>query len=308
MDVLLECRGLGKRYGGAVALDDVDLQVGAGEIRGLVGHNGAGKSTLLRCALGLVRPTAGRVRVLGREQPPRAGRALDGVAGLVDGMRWPHRMTGRSLLRMLAAYDRAPRSRIDEVAEQLSVGPYLDRRVATLSLGARQRLGVAAALLRMPRLLLLDEPVNGLDPAGRRDLRNVLRGLSASGAAIVVSSHDLAEIAATCHTVTRLDAGRVSWTRTIAEVGHTALRRVGLHTSDDQAVPAALAGIAEIEIDQPTEGGGFVLRGTPEALDEASVALGLAGIAVRRWEPQDPLAAAMAAGAGPAPNESGDRR
>lgn len=292
MDVLLECRGLGKRYAGTVALDGVDLQVGAGEIRGLVGHNGAGKSTLLRCALGLTRPTAGSVRVLGRDRPPTAGPALDGVAGLVDGMRWPTRMTASDVLRMLAQYDRVPRQRTDEVAERLSLGPSLDRRVAALSLGARQRLGVAAALLRAPRLLLLDEPVNGLDPAGRRDLRELLRETAAGGSAIVISSHDLAEIAATCRTVTRLDDGRVSWTRPVEAATDSALQRVHARTSDD---PAALAALARVpDLDASSGGGGLVLRGSPDTLDEASVALGLAGIAVRRWEPQDPLAAAMA--------------
>jgi len=295
MDVLLECQELGKRYGSTAALDGVDLTVEAGEIRGLVGRNGAGKTTLLRCALGLVRPTSGAVRVLGRERPPGPGTGLDGVAGLVDGMRWPARMNAGDVLRMLAAYDNAPRQRIAEVAERLSLGPHLRQRVAALSLGARQRLGVAAALLRAPRLLLLDEPINGLDPPGRRDLRDLLRELAGSGAAVVVSSHDLAEIAATCDTVTRLDGGRVAWTRAVAEIADSAQRRVRVQTSDDHAAVKVLAAVEGLEVNRPpTPGEPLGLRGSPDALDEASVVLGLAGIAVRRWEPHDPLAATMA--------------
>ena len=300
METLLECRSVTKRFGEVTALAGVDMKVEAGEIRGLVGHNGAGKSTLLRCALGLVRPDTGQVRLLGRPQAPRAGAALDSVAGLVDGTRWPGPMRVRSVLRMLAAYDGQPRTAVDEAIARVSLQPQQNKRVASLSLGGRQRLGIAAALLRRPKLLLLDEPVNGLDPPGRKDLRRLLRELAAAGAAVVISSHDLAEIAATCDTVTKLDHGNVSWTSPIAEVAHTAARRVDVVTSDAVAAGRILAAVADLEVEtagdsQAVDGGepALVLRGNADVLDEASQLLGRAGIAIRKWEPQSGLSAAM---------------
>lgn len=292
MQVMLDCRAVTKRFGTTTALAGVDLTVESGEVRGLVGRNGAGKSTLLRCALGLIRPDTGELRLLERDVPPKAGRALDGVAGLVDGMRWPGGMTVQAALRMVADYDRSPH-RVEEVIDRLTLGSQRRKRIASLSLGARQRLGVAAALLRSPRLLLLDEPVNGLDPAGRRDLRQLLRELSADGAAVVVSSHDLGEIAATCDTVTRLDAGRVSWTAPLAEVAHTADRRVTATTSDDQTALSVLGDVEGLQVSSSAEGGSLQLLGPADSLDEASLALGRAGIAIRVWEPESQLAAAM---------------
>jgi ABC-2 type transport system ATP-binding protein len=291
METLLACRGLRKRFGETTALAGVDLTVAAGEVRGLVGANGAGKSTLLRCVLGLARPDAGEIELLGRRQAPSAGHPLDGVAGLVDGTRWPTGMRVRSVLRMLAAYDAVPTSRIDDVMEQVSLTGLARQRVGALSLGGRQRLGIAACLLRDPRLLLLDEPVNGLDPTGRRDLRRLLRDLSAAGAAVVISSHDLTEIAATCDSVTRLDRGTASWTAAIDEVPATSERQARIATSDDGAAASTLAEIADLRVNDAEDGLG--LAGSADALDEASLALGRAGIAIRRWERREGLAAAM---------------
>jgi ABC-2 type transport system ATP-binding protein len=291
METLLACRGLHKRYDATTALDGVDFTVVAGEVSGLIGDNGAGKSTLLRCVLGLARPDAGDIQLLGRSAPPRSGPGLDGVAGLVDGTRWPTGMRVRSVLRMLADYDGSSHARVDEVMEQVSLTALTRQRVGALSLGGRQRLGIAACLLRSPRLLLLDEPVNGLDPTGRRDLRRMLRELSADGAAVVISSHDLTEIAATCDSVTRLDRGRVSWTAAIDEVPESSERHARIATSDDHAATRALAEVADLRITATDDGLG--LAGPADTLDEASLALGRAGIAVRRWEPREPLTSAM---------------
>src|SRR5438552_11439014 len=167
----LEIRGLVKHYGDLVAVDDVDLTVGEGDVYGYLGPNGAGKTTSLRMMLGLIRPTAGHVRLFGRD-PLLGVRALEGVAGFVEAPRFYPYLSGRRNLEMLAAYDGgAARDRIDESLDIVELADRASDRVGGYSHGMKQRLGIAAALLRNPRLMLLDEPATGLDPAGMRDMR-----------------------------------------------------------------------------------------------------------------------------------------
>src|SRR3954471_8613756 len=171
----IEVRGLVKVYGDIVAVDHVDLTVQEGNVYGYLGPNGAGKTTSLRMMLGLIRPTAGSVRLFGRD--PLAGvAALDGVAGFVEEPRFYPYLTGRRNLELLAAFDGGQAaSRIGEVLDVVELTGRAGDRVGGYSHGMRQRLGIAAALLRAPRLLLLDEPTTGLDPAGMRDMRLLVR-------------------------------------------------------------------------------------------------------------------------------------
>jgi ABC-2 type transport system ATP-binding protein len=171
----IELRGLVKRYGDLVAVDDVDLTVEPGDVYGYLGPNGAGKTTSLRMMLGLIRPTAGSVRLFGRD-PMLSVRALDGVAGFVEAPRFYPYLTGRRNLELLAAFDGGgARDRIAPALDTVELTDRAGDRVGGYSHGMRQRLGIAAALLREPRLLLLDEPATGLDPAGMRDMRRLIR-------------------------------------------------------------------------------------------------------------------------------------
>src|SRR5436190_307047 len=177
----VEVRGLLKRYGSIVAVDDVDLTVERGDVFGYLGPNGAGKTTSLRMMLGLIRPTAGHVRLFGRD-PQLGVDALEGVAGFVEAPRFYPYLSGRKNLELLAALDGdGAAARIDEVLEVVELAPRARHKVGGYSHGMRQRLGIAAALLRRPRLLILDEPATGLDPAGMRDMRTLIRRLAGDG-------------------------------------------------------------------------------------------------------------------------------
>src|SRR5262249_22765047 len=169
-------RGLVKRYGEIVPVDGVDLTVERGDVFGYLGPNGAGKTTSLRMLLGLIRPTAGYARLFGRDPLVDGAKALQGVAGFVEGPRFYPYLSGRKNLELLADYDGdGARSRTDEVLEVVELRDRAKDRVGGSSHGMRQRLGIASALLRRPRLLLLDEPTTGLDPAGMRDMRDLVR-------------------------------------------------------------------------------------------------------------------------------------
>ena len=178
----IAARGLVKRYGEIVAVDAVDLTVEPGDVFGYLGPNGAGKTTSLRMMLGLIRPTEGSVELFGRDPLIDGAKALDGVAGFVEGPRFYPYLSGRRNLELLAAYDEPDsRSRIDEVLDLVDLLDRAKDRVGGYSHGMRQRLGIASALLRQPRLLLLDEPTTGLDPAGMRDMRDFVRRLAGGG-------------------------------------------------------------------------------------------------------------------------------
>jgi ABC-2 type transport system ATP-binding protein len=204
----VSCRSLTKRFGGLVAVDDVTFSLEPGTVTGFLGPNGAGKTTTLRVLLGLAEPTAGEALVFGRryrelEQPVRRVGAV-----LESGDLHPGR-SGRDHLRALALAAGLPLDRVEEVLELVEMSSQAERRVKTYSLGMRQRIGLAAALLGDPELLILDEPANGLDPVGVRWLRLFLQGLAAHGRTVLVASHLLAEVALTVDRVLIIDRGRL---------------------------------------------------------------------------------------------------
>ena len=204
---MIEVAGLTKRYGSTLAVDSLDFRVPAGTITGFLGPNGAGKTTTLRSLLGLVRPTAGSATIMGKryreldEPSKRVGAVLE--ASHVHPGR-----SGRNHLRVLAAAASIPESRVDEVLALVELSTVGRKRTKTYSLGMRQRLGLAAALLGDPEVLILDEPANGLDPQGIRWLRDMLRSLAAEGRTILVSSHVLSEVAQTVDEVVIIHRGR----------------------------------------------------------------------------------------------------
>jgi ABC-2 type transport system ATP-binding protein len=205
---VIECRSLVKRYGDVVAVDGISFTLERGTVTGFLGPNGAGKTTTLRLLLGLAEPTSGEALIFGSryrelQQPLcRVGAVLE------SGDYHPSR-SGRDHLRMLALAGEIPPARVDEVLELVELGRAAKRRVRTYSLGMRQRLGVAAALLGDPEVLVLDEPANGLDPAGVRWLRTFLQSLATAGRTVLVSSHLLAEVAQTVDQVLIIDHGRL---------------------------------------------------------------------------------------------------
>src|SRR3954449_4422920 len=212
MDALhaVRARGITKSFGDVVALDGVDLDVTRGQIHGLVGPNGAGKTTLLGLLLGLAVADGGQLEILG-VPVGRAFAAPDGVAGFVDGPGLYPSLTARQNLAALAELrGREGRTAgIDDVLDQVGLTDVADDKARGFSLGMRQRLGLAAALLTRPRLLVLDEPSNGLDPAGKRHVHGVLNRLAADGTGVVLSSHRMDDLEALCSEVTILAAGRV---------------------------------------------------------------------------------------------------
>lgn len=277
------------------ALDAVDLAVAPGEVHGLLGPNGAGKSTLLRVLLGLVRPDAGGVRLFGREHGVDGVDALEGVAGFVDRPQWWPYLTARRTLELLASADARPTAPVAEVLDAVDLLVAADRKVRGWSTGMRQRLGVAAALLRRPRLLVLDEPAEGLDPVAAGRLRDLLARLAADGVAILLASHDMAEVEATCDRATVLHRGRVVAAATIGELRAGApLGRQRLHTSDDRTALALAA--AHAVRAAPHTRGGVALEASPGAMHDYVCALGRADVSVVRLEQEvAPLAALFAA-------------
>jgi ABC-2 type transport system ATP-binding protein len=207
-EAVVNCHALSKRYGEVVAVDEVTFSLDKGTVTGFLGPNGAGKTTTLRMLLGLAEPTAGEALVFGRryqelEQPTRR------VGAVLESTDYHPSRSGRNHLRALALAAELPLDRVEEVLELVELSGAAAKRVRTYSLGMRQRLGVAAALLGDPELLILDEPANGLDPVGVRWLRTFLQDLAADGRTVLVSSHLLAEVAQTVDHVVIIDHGRL---------------------------------------------------------------------------------------------------
>jgi ABC-2 type transport system ATP-binding protein len=281
----VEARGLVKQYGDVTAVAGVDLTVEPGDVYGYLGPNGAGKTTVLRMLLGLIRPTAGEVRLFGRDPLYDGARALDGVAGFVEAPRFYPYLTGRKNLELLAALDGGGAAgRIAEVLDIVELTDRQKHRVGGYSHGMRQRLGVAAALLREPRLLLLDEPATGLDPAGMRDMRALVARLSLAGTTVLLSSHLLAEVEELCNRVAIVRTGRIVFEGALADLKRTAGAGWRLRTTDDARaleICRAQPGISEIHAD-PLE---LRFEGTEDAAAQLSVALVEAGLAIRALAP-----------------------
>ncbi len=309
----MRARGIGKSFGEVIALDGVDLDLAAGQIHGLVGPNGAGKTTLLGLLLQLALPDTGTLEILGRP----VGRGLelpDGVAGFVDGPGLYPSLTARRNLAASARLRGSDGRGIDEALAQVGLTDVADDRVRGFSLGMRQRLGLAAALLSQPRLLVLDEPANGLDPAGTRQVHRVLTRLAANGTAIVLSSHRMDDLAALCSEVTILSTGRVVFSGPIrklaAEVGELDYR---LRCSDiDAARPVVdrapgVRALPDDELQQRHDGEALLVRGAMVCLEELVARLVEAGVAVREFAPvMSPLEAAFLALTDSGPGQDGD--
>jgi ABC-2 type transport system ATP-binding protein len=275
---VVETEGLTKRFGDRVAVDHVDLRIPAGSAFGYLGPNGAGKTTLIRMLLGLTGATAGSMRLLGLDMPARRAAALARVGAIVEEPRSHRFLTGRENLEIVAAArERAAHGRIDGALARVGLAQRADDRVKTYSLGMRQRLGVARCLLADPELLILDEPMNGLDPAGMEEMRLMIRGLVAEGRTVVLSSHLLDEVEKTCDAIAIVDRGRVVVQGSIDELTGDA-ETVHVATSDDLRARALLNGTAE------TVEGGLRVR----AADAAAINRRLveAGIDVHRLEPE----------------------
>jgi ABC-2 type transport system ATP-binding protein len=280
-------RGLTKRYGPVLAVDHVDLEVREGDRFGFLGPNGSGKTTLIRMLLGLVFPTSGEIEVLGRPVPARAREVLPRVGALIEGPSAYGHLSGRANLALIDAAGpgrtaaggrRTRRRRIEEALERVGLAGVDGRAVRKYSLGMRQRLGLAAALLRAPELLVLDEPANGLDPQGIREIRDLLAALNDAGTTVFLSSHQLAEVEQLCTRVGVVDRGRL-----VLQAGLPQLRpatgRVILRSPDADRAAAALDGRVVSR-----DGDRLVVAGVDPA--ELNTRLVAAGLRISELQPE----------------------
>jgi ABC-2 type transport system ATP-binding protein len=276
----VEARGLVKRYGDVVAVDHVDLTVQAGDVYGYLGPNGAGKTTSMRMLLGLIRPTAGSARLFGRDPQRDGARALQGVAGFVEAPRFYPYLTGRRNLELVAAFDGAGAAdRIDEALKLVELTDRAHHKYGGYSHGMKQRLGIAGSLLRNPRLLILDEPTTGLDPAGMRDMRALVRRLAGEGITVLLSSHLLAEVEELCDRLAIIRSGRIVYEGSLAELKRTAAGSYRLRTTDDDR--ALEVARAQPGIEHAERRNGEITFEAPEgAVGELSVAVVEAGAAI----------------------------
>jgi ABC-2 type transport system ATP-binding protein len=298
----VRARGISKSFGEVVALDGVDLDVATGQVHGLVGPNGAGKTTLLGLLLGLSEADGGDLEILG--SPVSRTRGLpDGVAGFVDGPGLYPSLTARQNLAALARLRGDSFDGIDDALGQVGLTDVADDRVRGFSLGMRQRLGLAAALLTRPRLLVLDEPANGLDPAGSRHVHRVLTRLAAHGTSVVLSSHRMDDLAALCNEVTLLATGRVVFSGPLGKLADdTDQLDYRLRTSDPAAARRVAAQTPDLRLledddllrrHDPDE---LLVRGAVPALDDLVARLVGSGVGVRELAPVvAPLEAAFLA-------------
>src|SRR5690349_1045160 len=305
MDAVLEIAGLQKSYrsrkGVRRALDGFDMVVEAGQVHGFLGPNGSGKTTTLRTLLGLIKPNGGRMAILGQPVPEQLPRVAGLVGAIVESPQFFGNFSARDTLSLLADAGGVERSRVFNVLELVGLRDRAADKVKTYSLGMKQRLAVASALLKYPRLLILDEPANGLDPGGIREMRTLMRTLAESGMTVVLSSHILGEIQLICDSVTIISAGRRVAAGSVADVlaSHTSSSvKVRLEPGVDQRTAVELlrtnGAQVTVEVDHFTVGNAgnpaqitrilaereiYVSELTPVAADLESVFLQLTGTA-----------------------------
>jgi ABC-2 type transport system ATP-binding protein len=285
LDTVVRARELVKRYGAVHAVAAVDLTVPAGDVYGLLGPNGAGKTTLMRMLFGLVRPDSGTIELFGRREVAGPVDALREVAGFVETPRFYPYLSGRANLEVLAVLDlRDSAGRIDGVLEQVDLVERAHSKVREYSYGMVQRLGVAAALMRAPRLLILDEPTNGLDPAGIRDMRALIRRLADTGITVLLSSHNMLEVEEICRHVAIMRRGRIAFEGSMDDLRARAEAvEYRLVTADgDRAVEVcrAAAGVRNVR----PAGDGIRFEATPAAVERLTAELGGLGIGIRELE------------------------
>jgi ABC-type multidrug transport system ATPase subunit len=280
----IETTGLTKRFGRQVAVDSVDLSVPAGSVYGFLGPNGSGKTTTIRMLLGLVFPTAGSQAMLGKPMPGAAHDVLPRVGALVEGPAFHPYLSGRANLARLDAADRTAaastaRSRIDEALHRVGLSAAAGKKYRNYSLGMRQRLGIAAALLQPRDLLVLDEPTNGLDPQGTREVRGLISQLGRDGVTVFVSSHLLAEVEQICSHVGVMSVGRLVWQGSLAELGAAQVVRLRVTTPDGARAADVLRSVASTDV---TFDGHDVLVTLGDApVEDVVAALVAAGVRVR---------------------------
>ncbi len=282
---VIETSGLTKRFrGGQVAVAGIDLAVPSGSVFGFLGPNGSGKTTTIRMLLGLIFPTAGTVSLLGAPIPGQAGRVLPQVGALVEGPAFHPYLSGRANLARLDAADQAADRRdsghrIGAALDRVGLSAAAGKKYRNYSLGMRQRLGLAAALLQPRQLLILDEPTNGLDPQGTREVRHLVTDLARDGITVFLSSHLLSEVEQVCSHVGVMRTGSLVWQGSLAELGAQQRVRVTVEAVDSVAAKGVLADLGLAEITERDGSASAVLGERPP--EQVVAALVEAGVGVR---------------------------
>ncbi|SDK20200.1 ABC-2 type transport system ATP-binding protein [Cryobacterium psychrotolerans] len=296
VELAIETRGLTKRFGHQTAVNAVDLAVPRGSVFGFLGPNGSGKTTTIRLALGLAAATSGQVSVLGQTMPGRLKDVLPRVGALVEGPGFYPFLSGAANLHRLDSADRyAPsatrRARVHRALDRVGLGHAAGKKVGAYSLGMKQRLGLANALLMPRELLVLDEPTNGLDPQGTREVRNLVRSLAAEGTTVFVSSHLLAEVEQMCSHIAVMSVGSLVAQGTLDELRRAGESRVRVRTPDIAAALRVLAalGLAPEQTEPPGRAGG---DGNDDSHDDGVVSAPLAPDS----RPAEAIVAALVAG------------
>jgi Cu-processing system ATP-binding protein len=253
-----ELNGVSKTYGGSLVIDNVDLNIAAGECLVLVGHNGSGKTTMLKLLLGLIRPSSGTVKVFGEDPTSASSVARRGSVGyLPESIAFDPAMSGRELLNFYAALKNVNGNHCEELLERVGIAEAADRRISTWSKGMRQRLGLAQAMLGKPRLLLLDEPTSGLDPTLRRTFYEIVDSLLADGVTVLISSHSLNEVESHADRVGIIKQGTTPVFGTLAELSTQAnlpvTLRVTCAAGATATIASQLAGMAQVEVSRVDE-------------------------------------------------------
>ncbi|HXL96049.1 MAG TPA: ABC transporter ATP-binding protein [Streptosporangiaceae bacterium] len=283
---IIEAHGLAKSFGSRTAVRDVGLTVPAGCAFGFLGHNGAGKTTVIRMLTGLTRPSAGTIRIAGRSLADHREQVLAQVGAIIEEPRFHLHLTGRENLQVIAAA-RGPqaRQRIEPALARAGLADRGDERVHSYSQGMRQRLGIARCLLADPRLVILDEPMNGLDPGGILELRELIAGLVAEGRTVFLSSHLLDEIEKTCHAAAVIDRGRIIAQGAIKDLIGDTHTEYELTCDRPQVALGILAAHPALAQASQIPGGLRITLADPRAAGAVSALLVRAGITVLSFAP-----------------------